>query len=226
MTSFIVIRRKILEWEWYQDNNTFKLFLHCIIKANWKEGRFQGRKVNRGQFITSVASLSSETGLSIKSVRNALVKLEDTQEILTKTTNKYTRITVVKYNDYQDVNDDEGQTKGKQKTNKRQTKGNNRTSKQEKQEEQDGVVWKSIDDLKEDYKKRTRLFNAIMSNYDLTEKQLNENLDEFHNQLVLDAKTSKTFTDYARHFNSWMKIKIKNRGKSKNLPFVTKSKAR
>lgn len=34
--GFIKISRKILDWEWYTDINTKTLFLHCLLKANFR----------------------------------------------------------------------------------------------------------------------------------------------------------------------------------------------
>lgn len=103
MSGYIKINRKILEWEWYRNINTKVLFLHCLLKANWKDGKFEGRGVKRGSFITSIKKLSLELGLTQDEVRTALKHLIDTGEITKQTTNKYTVITVLNYGLYQDV---------------------------------------------------------------------------------------------------------------------------
>ena len=33
MSGWIKIHRKITEWEWYDDVNTFRLFMHLILKS-------------------------------------------------------------------------------------------------------------------------------------------------------------------------------------------------
>ena len=53
MGGHIKIDRRILEWEWYSDINTCRLFIHLLLKANWKDGRFQGTEVPRGSLVTS-----------------------------------------------------------------------------------------------------------------------------------------------------------------------------
>lgn len=102
--GFISLHRKILDWEWYQDNNTKILFLHCLLKANWKEKQWKGNKIERGTFITSLDSLCVETGLSKQQVRTALDKLELTHEITRKPSNKNTTISITNYNSYQQAN--------------------------------------------------------------------------------------------------------------------------
>lgn len=116
MSGFIKIARKMLEWEWYTDTNVKILFLHLLLKVNWKDSRFQGREVPRGSLVTSVASLCDETGLTIKQVRTALAKLEKTGEVGKQTASKFTIISIIKYALYQDEGEqgaNEGQTKGK-----------------------------------------------------------------------------------------------------------------
>lgn len=88
--EFIKVYRKFMEWEWYTDVNTTKLFIHCLLRANWKSGQWQGIGYNAGEFITSLPSLSKETGLSIQQVRTSLDKLSSTGELTSKTTDSVT----------------------------------------------------------------------------------------------------------------------------------------
>jgi len=37
----------MLDWEWYDDINTKVLFIHLLIKANWKEKKWRGIKIKR-----------------------------------------------------------------------------------------------------------------------------------------------------------------------------------
>ena len=67
--GFIKISRKILEWEWYTDSNTKIVFLHCLLKANWKDKNWKGETIKRGQFVTSLEKISQETNLSVKQVK-------------------------------------------------------------------------------------------------------------------------------------------------------------
>jgi DnaD/phage-associated family protein len=102
--GFIVINKKILKWEWYQDTNTVRLFLHLLLIANWEDKRWQGIEIKRGQLVTGRKSLAKSTGLSEQQIRTSLNKLISTNEITKTTTNKYTVITINNYNKYQDYN--------------------------------------------------------------------------------------------------------------------------
>lgn len=102
--DYIKLSRKLLEWEWYTDLNTCRLFIHMLLKANWKDGRFQGVDVPRGSFVTSISKLASETGLSEMQVRTAVKHLKSTGEITGLQQSKFTVFTVNNYSLYQSDN--------------------------------------------------------------------------------------------------------------------------
>lgn len=153
--EFIKIFRKMVSWEWYTDVNTTKLFLHCLLMANWKPGRWKGLSYERGQFYTSLDHLSKETGLTVREVRTALAHLKSTNEVTSKTTNKNTLITVVSFDLYQGERQAERQTSDKQATSKRQQYKNNKNNKNkeeiyraspEEEEDEDDAWWKELPD--------------------------------------------------------------------------------
>lgn len=78
---FVKLYKKMLDWEWYDDANTMRLFIHCLLKANWKEGSWHGIPYSPGQFITSLSTLATETGLTVRQVRVALEHLKMTGEV-------------------------------------------------------------------------------------------------------------------------------------------------
>ena len=99
--SYIKLSRGLLDWEWYSDINTTRAFIHMLLKANWRDGNFKGVPVPRGSFVSSIGKLASETGLTEREIRTAILHLKTTGEVTSKTTNKYTVFTVVKYDLYQ-----------------------------------------------------------------------------------------------------------------------------
>ena len=115
----IKIDRRILEWEWYKDLNTCRLFLHLLLRANWKDGRFQGMEIPRGSLVTSYNNLAAETGLSVKNVRTALKHLETTGEVAVNRHPKFSVVTIKNYNLYQS----DGIVNGSQVADNRQATG-------------------------------------------------------------------------------------------------------
>jgi len=104
MVGHIKIDRKILNWEWYQDLKVFHLFLYLLLKANHKDGNWKGINIKRGDVIIGRLKCSKDTGLTENEIRTCLKKLKLTNEITTKPTNKYTVVTICKYDFYQSNN--------------------------------------------------------------------------------------------------------------------------
>ena len=113
---FIKLYSKMLDWEWYDDINTCRLFIHCLLKANWQSTKWHGIEIKEGQFVTSLTTLAEETHLSVRQVRVALKHLKMTGEVTSKGQSKYSVITVNSWNEYQG-SDKQGD---KQVTSKRQ----------------------------------------------------------------------------------------------------------
>lgn len=101
MENFIKMYRKILEWEWWPDINTHRLFSYMLVKANWKDGSFKGVVVPRGSFVSSISKLSDDTNLTVDEVRTALKHLKSTNEITSKSYSKFTVFTVKNFGLYQ-----------------------------------------------------------------------------------------------------------------------------
>ncbi len=114
--EYIKLFRKLINWEWYSDVNTTRLFVHCLLKANWKAGDWKGIHYEKGQFITSLESLSKETGLSVREVRTALKHLISTREVTSKKLQKGRIITINNWCEYQTSD----KVTDKQATRKRQ----------------------------------------------------------------------------------------------------------
>lgn len=114
--------RSVMEWGWYKTPLTAHLFRHCVLKANRKDAYVQGVLVKRGSFITSYEKLAFETGLTVNQVRSSLDKhLIVTGELTKETSNKFTIITVVNYDIYQEVQSvKRSRQNHKQTTNKSQ----------------------------------------------------------------------------------------------------------
>ena len=90
--------------------------------------------------VTSVAALVEFTGLTTQQVRTALKNLQSTKEITIKTTNKYSIITICKYEQYQTFDTNEQQTNNKQITNEQQTNNNNGRNKESKNDKEEKEI--------------------------------------------------------------------------------------
>src|SRR5690606_35659235 len=107
--GFTKVYKTLVDWEWYTDVNTCKLFLHCLLKANYSSKKWRGIKIHRGQFITSLEKLAVETGLSLSKIRTAIAKLSSTGDLIIESNNQFTKITVT--SEYYDSNGAKGVVK-------------------------------------------------------------------------------------------------------------------
>lgn len=144
MSGWIQLHRSLIDWEWYDDANTMRLFLHCCLRANFEDAKWRGIDIKRGTFITSIKTLSEELKLSESKIKLSIKKLKTTNEIAIKTTNKNTTVTVCNYDTYNNLkkqndkpnsNQPDNQTTNKQQTEDNQTATDkkNNNNKQEKE---------------------------------------------------------------------------------------------
>lgn len=99
--DYIKLFREILDWEWWHDINTFRVFIFLLLKANWKDCTWKGVLVKRGEYVSSYDKLAEDTDLTRDEVRTAIKHLKCTTEITTRSTRKFTVFTVVNYDLYQ-----------------------------------------------------------------------------------------------------------------------------
>ena len=157
--GYIKLYRKFVTWEWYDDINTSRLFLHLLLTANWKDTSWHGITIKRGQKMTSYRKLSSETKLSIQSVRTALTRLKSTQEVTVLATNQYIIINIEKYEDYQSIE--------RVSSTEDSTESNMLATQSQHADNMQSTLFKEYKELKED--------NKSLS---LKENKLNESLKE------------------------------------------------
>ena len=242
MEGWVKIHRCLLEWEWYSDANTFRLFIHLIIKANSKDAFWRGEAIKRGQIISSIAHLSEELRLSPKQIRISLDKLKRTNEITTERANNSTRITICKYDNYQSKPDMQGQTKGqvkgqmkgKEGANEGQTEGNKqefkeeRRSKEFKEERTDQSTFQTFLKTENIFNSETFEFLSsemwfetkamqLRSDIPVLMKKAKEFLIDIRDRDLIDGKN---LFNLQSHFVSWFKKKREDESFSKSENFV------
>ena len=77
--------------------------------------------LQRGQLATTYPELSKKTGLTVQNLRTCLEKLEYSQIINRKVTNKYTLVTICNYESYQSAESIDQQATNRQPTGNQQT---------------------------------------------------------------------------------------------------------
>ena len=225
--SWIKIYRKFLKWEWYDDINVKVLFLHCLLKANYKDKKWHGIEIKRGSFLTTIRGLAKETGLTPMQIRTALNKLKTTHEITQSSNTNYTVITINNYEKYQANNTQDN----KPITHQQHTNNTPITHTieyiEENIEERDRSVSKdtSISSesslkgkmeilLKEDT--ILELSKALDLNQDIVREEVEKMVD------WLKAK-GKRYRDYKAFARNWLRrVKIEKKDSDTNIKFFNK----
>lgn len=120
-SGFVVLWRSFLDWEWYTDENTMRLFLHLVLTVNYETKNWRGITIERGSRICTIRGLSKELKMSDRSVRTALSHLISTQEVTQQVTQYGTLVTVVNYGKYQEKPESATQESTQEVTSDRHT---------------------------------------------------------------------------------------------------------
>ena len=162
--GFIVIARQLLDWRFAQFPYAVALWVHLIMRANWRDGWFMGERIPRGSLATSMASLAEQTGMEVHTVRKWLKRFEEDGQITRKTTNRFTIINITNYRAFQDIPEEwyskqRSEQNGEQSSNNRTKKQSNKETKKqlslrarpEREEVQDYISKKNLSVNAEDF---------------------------------------------------------------------------
>jgi len=209
MAGWLKLHRTIEDWEWYTDANVMRLFLHLLVKANYKPSRFKGQEVPAGSVVAGRTALSAQLGMSEQQVRTALDKLLSTNEITINSTNKFSIISILCWGKYQDDNQqDNQQVTNKQPTDNQQVTTSKEGKKVKKEEGNNITVIFQPDNFNDWYsqyprkigKKAAEKAFAKAIKDGVTIDQLNQGV-EAYNQEISDAGTS---TKFIKHPSTWL----------------------
>ena len=137
---WIKLHTGLLDWEWHDMPEMISLWIHLLMAANYEDKKWRGMVIPRGSFVTSLSSLTDITGISTRTLRTCLQRLKNTGEIEVKVTNKYSLITINKYDSYQVRNSDADNQDDTQLTSNRQATDKQLTT---------TLEYKNIRDIKE-----------------------------------------------------------------------------
>lgn len=132
MEGWISLHRKFLGWEWFDKPEMVQLFIWMLLNANYTDKKWRGIEVKRGQLIVTSPMIQEALNLSEQRTKTCIQRLKSTGEITTKSTNKYTIVTICNYDRYQteefssngqNNKQSNGQTTDKQRTKQRTSNG-------------------------------------------------------------------------------------------------------
>ena len=174
-----------MSWERYQDTNTKVVFIHLLLKSCFDQCHHKNISLSRGQYCTSISGLADELNLSPRNVRTALKKLQDSGEITIETTNKYSIVSVQKYEDYQLLGAPTTTPVVRAQKPKESSEFSERCIQQE-----DWV-------------------EAICMTNQTTKLAIKNALNTFNLHLKATGKEKTNLRDYKEHFNNWLRYNKK-----------------
>ena len=195
MEGWVKIYRKMLSWEWFGDANTLQVFLYLLLNAALEDTRNKGSEIKRGQVITSISQIAETTRLSTRQIRTALAHLKSTGELTYKSTNKFSVVTICRFDDYQSKQQPERQAEG-QTTGQSTDKQDNLppplpppSYKEEDKEEKKGAPAparaKTLEERREEFRKE------VMSFSEKYETQMLENFIDYWTECNDSGKKMK-----------------------------------
>lgn len=130
--GWIKLHRKLLDNDlWLACNDSQKVaMIEFLLLANHKTQKIEMTdtlvEIQPGQFVTSIKSLAQKLNSTDRKIRTVIKKFEKYRFCVTKTTNKFTLVTILNWGFYQhpEIENDK-QTTSKRQTNDKQTTTNN-----------------------------------------------------------------------------------------------------
>jgi hypothetical protein len=211
--GWIKLRRSLIEWEWYDDHNATRLLIHLNIVVNYEDKKWKGQIIKAGSMVYSWDTLSAAVGLSIQQTRTSMSKLESSQEVTRKVTNKYQVLTLVKWVKFQ-VNEKKvtGKVTDKQQTTNRQVTTTKEVKEIKEQQQQvieiddveliNNIYNKFIGEIKD--KRHGIWADNTYRRLHLKPHSLTKLLDNFKSQLLVSNTVHKNVNEMRNHLNNWL----------------------
>lgn len=214
-SGFITLHRRILDWQWYEDANVMRVFLHLLLTANHKDKKWKETTIKRGQVATSYDSISMKLGLTARQVRTSVGKLKNSGECVTRRSGLFLLVTIVKYDDYQNnrVEEVTRSVAGKSREcheNVTRMSINNNVNNDNNDNNVNNISSTDIKILKDAYTKNQRLLEAISDNYKMEIPFVLKRLDDFNNYLEMNGKFEMKENEYTRYFKNFVKKGTEN----------------
>ena len=131
--GYIKVWRKTIDSGWLQNHKLCAFWLWCLLKASHKEYDLivgcQKVHLMPGDFVFGLNKASEELAMSIRSIRTILAFLKTSQNLTIKTTNKFSVISIVNWDIYQQTETTNDNQNDKLPTSYRQATDNKQTHK-------------------------------------------------------------------------------------------------
>jgi len=220
--GWISVHRELQEhWLWKEKREFSKLeaWFDILLTVNHSEQKVMIKNtlfiVKRGDSIKSLDTWANRWNWNKSKVRRFLNLLQNDSMIVTKNEHKTTRITVCKYDSYQDArNADETQVKRKRNADETQMTPNNNDNNINKENKENNVVEKEnilhdVETLKNHYLSRQKVVDAVISDKRNNVKDLQDlkyKLDLHCKDLTQQGRYSEKWLEFTKYFINSLRI--------------------
>ena len=101
LNGYVKLNRNLLDWRWYRDANTIRVFLHLLLSANFKDQPFENIIVRRGEVATSYGAIAEALHISARQARTAVTHLKVSGTVSVKQYSKFQVISIISWDLYQ-----------------------------------------------------------------------------------------------------------------------------
>lgn len=223
-STFIKLNRNILNWRWYKNSNTFRLFVHLLLTANIKENNFEMVTIHRGELATSIDKLAKALELTPQQIKTAISHLKLTGEITSRSTSKFTIISIKNYDVYQAIN----KQINNQSTNEQQT--NNKRITNEQQQSKNVKNVKNVNNVKNGKNEREGTLAPLgrFKNVFLTQNEIDELRTKFPNDYEAKIErmsrylesTGKTYRNQFSTLLEWLEQDVRKSDNDKKREYT------
>lgn len=232
--GWIKVFREFSQWEWFHKPEMVQIFIYLLLKANSEDAVFEGEIIPRGSLVTSVKNLSWGTHLTPQVVRTCLERLKLTNEITSKSTNKYTIITLCSYDKYQcsqnEVNKQNNEQTSNQITNNQQTNNKQITNNQQQykniRNKEDNIIINNggnnvrthtcEEEYIADMLNNQSWLELMAMRFKLPIAKIIKKIQEFEIDSQCRVVQHQNDADAKRHFNDWLRIQLQQQKKEQS----------
>lgn len=222
MTSpvgWIKLHRQTLHNGWLREPVLLTFWIYCLLRANHTPGKVMLNgiqiELQRGQFVTGRDSVFRDTGLSEQQYRTSIKRLKSTGSITTIATNRYTMITVVNWDTYQqnmtEANEQPNEPSNEQPTSNQRASNDKQEVKKEKNKTLSGFfekLWKAYP-RKDGRKTAERHYYATVKT-DSDMEHINLALGNYLNHIEENSTQPQFIKTGATWFNNWTDWETEN----------------
>lgn len=196
MSGWIKLHRKFLTWEWIEDSNMVSLFIYLLLRANHESNNWKGVGVERGQVIFGRKQASKTLGISEKSIRTCMIRLKSANQLAIKTTNKFSLVTIVNFDEYQESTEETASKTASKRANERPANGQQTATlkeyKEVKKESTSGRARLYVDFVNLTFKRKYHCTTKVIGNFTA---RIKDYPPEVLKQVVDNVKASKFHQD-------------------------------